>query len=249
MKLTKNPKTLAVAALVALSSITTASATNSFPWGWCTWGAAAEFDKYAPGSGCDWRGDAGTWLAKAKAKNWVTYTNARAAEEHAVIVWINGSMGHVGIVKRVTRDKITIMEMNWGKQLGATDGWTDKAGIYTTRDLKFSDNLSSATFKFAGFIMPRKTTPHTADSALDSQAIKDMKALRNSNGNFGGMIPNSLTVDKKWQPGFELRTARFYYWLGKLTVSHATSVNDPKVRQTYYFEPLNKQAIGWTQVR
>lgn len=117
MKLKLNPKTLAVAALVALTGINTASATNPFPQGWCTWGAAAQFDKYAPAPGCDWRGDAGTWIANAQTNHWVIRTDLRAAEEHALIVWTNGKMGHVAIVNRVYSDHITVLEMNWGKQV------------------------------------------------------------------------------------------------------------------------------------
>lgn len=250
MKLTLNPKTLVVAALVALSSITTASATNNFPWGWCTYGAAAEFDKYAPAPGCDWGGDAGTWLGNAQAKNWVTYTDTRAAEPHALIVWKNGSMGHVGIVDRVYNDRIRVTEMNWGKQVpGAAVGWTDRAGTYTTRDLKFSENLSTASYKFAGFIMPRKTTAYTADYLLNNQAIADMKALRDTNGNFGTMVSTTVGVDKNWNPDFQLRNAGFNYWVGRINVFHATWKYDPKVRFTNYYEPLTKQWIGWIQVR
>jgi len=76
-----------------------------------------------------------------------------------------------------------------------------------------------------------------------------MKTLRATNRNFGDMIPNTLNVNKRWQADAQLRTATFYYWVGKLTVSHATRLEDPKIRFLYYYEPLTKRAIGWTEVR
>ena len=245
-------KTLGAASMIALSSIINVSASSTqFDKGWCTWGAAVEFDKWAPAPGADWGGDSGNWLANAKAKNWVTYTEPRAAEIHAVIVWTNGGRGHVGIVNRLFSDSIEVKEMNWGKQvLGAETGWTNKGGIYTTdRTVAFRDNLNSPGFKFAGFIMPRKTTAYTADSVLDNQAIGDLQALRNTNGNFGAIVPNSLGVSKNWLPDFQLRNCRFNYWLGTLNVYQATWNGDPKARFTKYWEPITKQWIGWTQVR
>jgi len=240
--------TLGLASL--LMAAPCAKATNSFPWGWCTWGAIAEFDNYAPSPGCDWHGDAGTWMTAAAAKHWVTSTATRGAEVNALIVWTNGGAGHVGIVSKVNRDSITVKEMNWGKQLiGAPAGWTDQAGKYSYRDLKFSSNLSTASYKFAGFIYPRKTTPYTADAVLDQQAIQDMKNLQNTNGNFGAMLQGSFGVNKNWEPDFQLRYARFRYWQGALTVFQATSKTDPKLRYTLYWEPMTQQWIGWTLVR
>ena len=84
---------------------------------------------------------------------------------------------------------------------------------------------------------------------LDSQAIADMTALRNTNGNFGAVTPNSFTVNKNWDQNYQLRSSGFKYWLGWLTVYHATWMGDPKVRYTTYWEPFTKQWIGWYRVQ
>jgi len=250
MKAIPSSNVLILSLAVLFAGGAVSRATNNFPYGWCTWGAAQEFDKYAPAPGIDWRGDAGKWVVNARAKGWVTYTDPRKAEVNALIVWTNGEMGHVGIVSQVLSTRIVVKEMNWGAQKpGAERGWTVNAGIPTTRVLWFSDRLSSTSFKFAGFIMPRKTAAYVPDAVLDAQAIKDMKTLRATNRNFGDMIPNTLNVNKRWQADAQLRTATFYYWVGKLTVSHATRLEDPKIRFLYYYEPLTKRAIGWTEVR
>ena len=69
------------------------------------------------------------------------------------------------------------------------------------------------------------------------------------NGNFGDMTANSLAINKNWQPDFQLHSAQFKYWLGWLTVYHATLNADPKVRWTIYWEPFNQQWIGWSQAK
>lgn len=212
--------------------------------------AIAEWDKYSPAPGCDWSGDAGAWVENAKTKNWVTYTDMRAAEPGAIIVWKNGNMGHCGVVTSVSGSGISVKEMNWGKQVpGAEAGWPDMAGRYGTHTLRFSDNLSTASYKFAGFIMPRKTTAYSLNVVLNIQAVADMQSLRGGNGNLGAIVPNSLSVDRNWSPDYELRSSPFNYWLGRVTVYHATWKLDPKVRFTTYYEPFTKQWIGWTQVR
>jgi surface antigen len=242
----------AFSVLTALALTATAKATNNFPWGWCTWGAIELWDKHAPAPGCDWGGNAGTWLGNAQAKNWVIRTEQRAVEKNAIIVWTNSGMGHVGVVDTVFSDGsgIRVKEMNWGKQVpGAETGWTYNAGKYTTRDLRFSDKLSTSSFKFAGYIMPRRITAYTADSVLNNQSITDMQALRYTNGNFGSIVSNTLAVNRNWTADYELRSSRFKYWWTNITVYHATWKWDPKVRFTLYYEPFTKNWIGWTQVR
>ena len=98
------------------------------------------------------------------------------------------------------------------------------AGRYGTRILRFADNLSTPSYTFAGYIMPRRITAYTADYLLNNQAIADMQSLRNMNGNFGAIVPNSLVVNKNWSPDFELRSSPFNYWLGRVTVYHVGSL-------------------------
>jgi surface antigen len=255
IKKLKTLKTLTAATLVALTGIHTASATNYFPQGWCTYGAAALFDKVAPAPGLDWNGDAGTWFDNAKAKGWVTNTDPRLAEVNALIVWksvngVGGGAGHVGMVKQVLAGGIIVTEMNWGKQIpDAEAGWTYNHDIYTTRTLTFASGLSSPSFKFAGFVMPRKTAAYTSNTVLNNQALADLQVTRLTNWKFGGMVGN-LSVNRNWDPNFELRYAQFsFIWPATTWIYHATYKNDPKQRYTTYMDIYTGQWVGWNRVK
>ncbi len=241
---------LKLAVVIAILFTGSANANNPFPWGWCTYGAAAEFDKYAPAPGCDWSGDAGSWIVNAKAKKWVIRTDLGAAEEHALIVWTNGIMGHVASVYSVYSDHITVKEMNWGKQVpGAASGWTDAAGKYTYRDLKFSDNLSSPTFKFAGFIMPRHVTSTVPVNTLNQMAFNDIKERAATDGHFW---PVSGTVNfyANFDPNYQGRWMNVMWgWYQPTTIWQITNVNDPALRYTTFFNPDTRSWAVWQKAK
>ena len=146
---------------IAATILTTSAsfATNNFDWGWCTYGCAQKFDNVAPSPGLDWNGNAGRWVENAAAKGWVTWSAPQMVEPNCIIVWksVSGAAGHVGFVTRVSSGGFEITEMNAGSSVpGRTDGWTDKAGIYTSRTFTFAAGLDRSnkqnvrTLQFSG---------------------------------------------------------------------------------------------------
>jgi surface antigen len=119
-------------------------------YGWCTYYAALEFDKYgldgvqAVFPGKNWSAvDAVSWFANAKAVGWATSTDGNAPVEGAIIVWHGGTAGHVGIVFSFNSTHMRIGEMNW--PIGS--------GINTYRYLSLS-NLDRGSYSFVGYIYP-----------------------------------------------------------------------------------------------
>lgn len=76
---------------------------HRFPYGYCTWYVAQR--KYVP-----WGGDAGAWLANARASGKATGNTPKAG---AIIVTGESRWGHVGIVEKVNGNSVTISEMNY----------------------------------------------------------------------------------------------------------------------------------------
>lgn len=76
---------------------------HRFPYGYCTWYVAQK--KYVP-----WGGNAGTWLYNAKAYGAKTGKTPKAG---SIIVTSESWYGHVGIVTKVSGEKVTIKEMNY----------------------------------------------------------------------------------------------------------------------------------------
>lgn len=95
--------------LLALATCSATAKTNPFEMGWCTWAAAELFNAAAPDPGVNWTGDAGTWLAKAKAAGWETTTSRNGAEVGAIVVWI-GNLGHVAVVPKTWRGGFQVTE-------------------------------------------------------------------------------------------------------------------------------------------
>lgn len=126
-----------------------------FAYGWCTYYASLEFDKYgfdnvrAASPGIDWHGNAANWLVNARSQGWATSTNGQKPVKGAIVVWHGGSagLGHVAIVMAVYIDGITVREMNW---VGF--------GVISTARLYFT-NLNrgaSGQYVFTGYIYPWK---------------------------------------------------------------------------------------------
>jgi surface antigen len=80
-----------------------AGAGHRFPYGYCTWYVAQR--KYVP-----WGGNAGSWLANARASGKAT---GRTPKAGAIIVTGESRWGHVGIVEKVSGNSVTISEMNY----------------------------------------------------------------------------------------------------------------------------------------
>ncbi len=126
---------------------------SRFPTDQCTWYAASEFDKIAPWPGCNWGGNAGTWVTNASAVGWRTFAYP-AYYPHAagylglppgtIVVWTGGSYGHVAVVRYVFQNGIYIQEKNWPVGSGVS-GW---------RLLYWSDVLNRGSYKFSGYIPP-----------------------------------------------------------------------------------------------
>lgn len=76
---------------------------HSFPYGYCTWYVAQR--RYVP-----WGGNAGTWLASARAYGKAT---GRAPRPGAIMVSAESRWGHVAIVESVSGSSFTISEMNY----------------------------------------------------------------------------------------------------------------------------------------
>lgn len=77
---------------------------NSFPWGYCTWYAAARRPDVS------WRGNASEWLYNAQAQGRAT---GRIPAVGAILVTNESWWGHVAIVEAVNGDQVTISEMNY----------------------------------------------------------------------------------------------------------------------------------------
>ena len=76
---------------------------HRFPYGYCTWYVSQR--RYVP-----WGGNAGTWLANARASGKATGSTPKAG---AIIVTGESRWGHVGIVEKVSGNSVTISEMNY----------------------------------------------------------------------------------------------------------------------------------------
>lgn len=82
---------------------------HRFPYGYCTWFVAQK--RHVP-----WGGNAGAWLANAKAYGYKT--GKTPAVGSIVVTTENRYYGHVAYVEKVSGGSITISEMNyagWGK--------------------------------------------------------------------------------------------------------------------------------------
>lgn len=79
------------------------SATNGFPWGWCTWYVASK--RYVP-----WSGDAHSWYAGAIAYG---YAVGRTPRPGAIMVTWESWWGHVAYVESVQGSCWTVSEMNY----------------------------------------------------------------------------------------------------------------------------------------
>lgn len=82
---------------------------HRFPYGYCTWFVAQK--RHVP-----WGGNAGAWLANAKASGYKT--GKTPAVGSIVVTTENRYYGHVAYVEKVSGGSITISEMNyagWGK--------------------------------------------------------------------------------------------------------------------------------------
>lgn len=82
---------------------------HRFPYGYCTWFVAQK--RHVP-----WGGNAGAWLANAKAFGYKTGKSPAAGS--IVVTTENRYYGHVAYVEKVSGSTITISEMNyagWGK--------------------------------------------------------------------------------------------------------------------------------------
>ena len=80
-----------------------ASGGHRFPYGYCTWYVAQR--KYVP-----WGGNAGSWLANARASGKATGSTPRPG---AIMVSGESRWGHVAIVESVSGSSFTVSEMNY----------------------------------------------------------------------------------------------------------------------------------------
>lgn len=83
---------------------------HRFPYGYCTWYVAQK--RYVP-----WRGNAGTWLYNARAFGYKTGKTPTVGS--IVVTTEDRYYGHVALVEKVSKDVITVSEMNytgWGKK-------------------------------------------------------------------------------------------------------------------------------------
>lgn len=119
----------------------------------CTWYAASEFDKIAPWPGCNWGGNAGTWIGNASAAGWRTFAypayyptaaGYMGLPPGSIVVWTGGAAGHVAVVRYVFQNGIYIQEKNWPYGSGVS-GW---------RLLYWSQVLNRSGYSFSGYIAP-----------------------------------------------------------------------------------------------
>jgi peptidoglycan DL-endopeptidase CwlO len=85
------------------SSDSRAGSGHRFPYGYCTWYVAQR--KYVP-----WGGNAGSWLANARASGKAT---GRTPQPGAIVVTGESRWGHVAVVESVKGNSFTISEMNY----------------------------------------------------------------------------------------------------------------------------------------
>lgn len=101
------------------TQVTTSSdRSNTYPVGQCTWGAKT----LAPWAGNYW-GNAGDWAASAVAAGFSVGTTPQVG---ALIVWTDGSYGHVAYVTDVAADgQIQVLESNYNGNMtiGNYRGW------------------------------------------------------------------------------------------------------------------------------
>jgi surface antigen/LysM repeat protein len=76
---------------------------HAFPFGYCTWYVSQR--KYVP-----WSGNAGTWLASARAYGKAT---GRMPRPGAIMVSAESRWGHVAVVESVSGSSFTVSEMNY----------------------------------------------------------------------------------------------------------------------------------------
>lgn len=84
---------------------------HRFPYGYCTWFVAQK--RYVP-----WGGNAGTWLFNARAYGYKTGKTPTVGS--IVVTTEDRYYGHVAYVEKVTKDTITVSEMNY-------TGWAKKS--------------------------------------------------------------------------------------------------------------------------
>ena len=125
------------------------SSSSRFPTDQCTWYAASEFDKVAPSPGCNWGGNAGTWIGNASAAGWRTYGYPTAAgnlslSPGTVVVWTGGGYGHVAVLRYVVQNGIYIQEKNWPYG----------SGVSSWRFFYWSQVLNRGSYTFSGYIAP-----------------------------------------------------------------------------------------------
>jgi len=111
----------------APQSAVTQTSDNPFAYGYCTWGA---WD-LAPWLGDNVNGDAGNWYAAAKGK----LPTGSVPVVGAVFVLSNKSLGHVGVVTKVTgKTTFVAKEMNGGSV------WVNKAAAKTNEFGEFHEH-------------------------------------------------------------------------------------------------------------
>lgn len=129
------------------------ASSSRFPTGQCTWYAASEFDKVAPWPGCNWGGNAGTWIGNAYNAGWRTlpypqyYPHAAGymgIPPGSIVVWTGGAYGHVAVVRSVFQNGIYIQEKNW--PVGS--------GVSPWRLLYWNQVLYRGSYTFSGYIPP-----------------------------------------------------------------------------------------------
>lgn len=76
---------------------------HKFPYGYCTWYVAKK--RYIP-----WRGDAGTWLYRARAMG---YPTGKTPKPGSIMVSSESSWGHAAYVESVNGNQFTVSEMNY----------------------------------------------------------------------------------------------------------------------------------------
>jgi hypothetical protein len=172
--------TIVLTAILFLSANVGQASTSQFIEGYCTYGAAQEFDKVAPNPpGVNWRGNAADWYDNANKAGWITKTGAKEAKVGAIVVWTGGggkNYGHVAIVREVTINGIKIEEMNYGTIINKDLAKTVNFGKFTTAVLNF-DNLNRNQGKliFKGYIWPERIPDTTKPSISITSPTNNQK--------------------------------------------------------------------------
>ncbi len=216
---------------------------------WCTDGAAVKFAQYAPAPGVNWTGDAGTWLNNAGAAGWATTTSRNGVGVGAIMVW-TGQLGHVAVITGISSTGFTVTEMNMGA-IDPVKGYpyTVNFAKFTTRTFTYKGPFDryrtdgTVSLSFAGFILPRRVD-------LNQQAFTDTQARAAVDSRFRGVISGSFGVDVNWDPNWELCWATFNFaWFRTVTIYHATSKSDARVRYTMFYDPDRRAWTDWIQAR